>query len=496
MITSEHPRIDDLLLWQTGELTDPEAKIIELHLKECSACQNKVADADAMFGRVAKVDAEAERRRKQAGSQQIFKSRAVMGTTAMVVVCALVFTSLTQWTPAARAESLLTKAVQEQARDRNSVRFLKVQSGPFACNVALASDSGQLRYSSTGSPDFCEKVSSNLSSAGRRWNSLLSAESFQQWRHSLTKKQDSIVKTVDSIMVNTLTDEGSLREASLELRSADYQPISAHFEFAGEAPMKIDVDEDHAAEEIATRTASLSQAEQKSTTENFASSSIIDPLDVTEARVRLALHEAQLDRNILLAVERGHNSVLVWGIVPTEADRTALNDAVQTMLHVRVSVLTEAEQQEQRKPLPWESYQGDGVPLAYEQLKNLFPSDEPARQQFQNDLDMLTRRIVGEARTRDALLVLHSRLSSSEEEPSLERAAAELANAMRLDTLSLAARLAPLTGPIAQAGSTLSRGQAMQLYTLVHEMTFMGQEKSNLQLAQAVTRTKRLLARR
>ena len=109
---------------------------------------------------------------------------------------------------------------------------------------------------------------------------------------------------------------------------------------------------------------------------------------------------------------------------------------------------------------------------------------------------MLTRNLVGEAKARDALLALRSRLATTEYGQPLESAAAELADAMRRDTLALATQLAPLTGPVAHSGGPLDYRQAMQLYSLVHEMTFAGKQQSNLQLSQAVSQTRRLLSRR
>ncbi len=493
MTTFEHPQLEDLLLWQTGEMSPAEAESIEAHLKQCSACQNTIANAESLFGRIAKVDAEAERRRKQADSKH--RSRLFMGTTASVVIGALLLVSSTQWTPEARAESLITKAVQEQKKEERPIHFLKVQSGSLACNITLGDDTARLKFAFAGSPHFCESVSAHLASAGRQWSDLLSAESFQQWRHSLRKKQESIHKTEDRIEISTATDQGVMREASLQLRFTDYHPIAAHFEFSGDDPMKIDVNEDRAAEEVTARALTAMPTDQQ----NIADSpraSMVDPLDEVEAHVRLALHDAQLDKNILLAVERRRDAIFVWGVVPAEAERSAATTAVQSIPHVQLALLTEAEQQEARKPLPWASFQGDAPPLANDQLNLLFAADGSGREQLQNDLDALTRRLVGEAKTRDALLALRSRLTSSRYDQPLQHAVAELTDAMRTDSLSLTARLAPLTGPMVHGGLPLTYGQAMQLYTLVHEMTFMDQSRSNLQLAQAVNQTRRLLARR
>ncbi len=504
MMISEHPEVEDLLLWRTGELSAEDAEAIESHLKECPVCQNTLTGIKSVVARVGNVKAEAERRRRYAASQQrrnrvakFFESRTFMGTTASVVIGALLLVTFTQWTPEARAESLLDKAVQEQTGEPRPVRFLKVESGSLACTVALGTDNTQFKLASIGAPNFCESVSGRLTAEGWTWSNLLSAKTFQQWRHSLAKKRDSIHKSDDTIEVSTATEDGMVREASLRVRSSDYRPVAAHFEFAGVEPLKIDVGEDHATEENAARALSLAQAEQQqqSLTESSSLQPFIDPLDETEARVRLALHKAGLDGNVLLAVERRHGSIVVWGDVPSASDRNAASEAVHDIPHVQISILTREEQQEQQKPLPWTSFQGEGAPLAHDELQVLFPSEGQDREQFQNDLDKLTLSLAGEARTRDALLSLRQRLSSSEYDKPLQAATKELEDSMRRNTLSLATRLAPLTGSIPRSGVVLTYGQAMQLYTVVHQMTFMGREQSNLQLSQAVSRTRNLLSK-
>ncbi len=501
MTNSEHPSWKELLLWQTGELPPEEAQVVESHLRLCSACREQMDEADYAFEQIAWVDAEAERRKSAASKKKlparIIQSHPVTTTTASVVIGALLLVTSLQWTPQARAESLLDKAVLEQTKEYRSLRLLRVKSGSLTCAVALGTSLTHPQLVSIGSTDFCENVSNHLASAGRQWSSLLSAESFQQWRHSLAKKQDSIHKSDDTIEVSTSTDEGLLREATLRLQSSDYRPVGAHFQFAGADSFSIDVNEDHAAEEkAAAEQALLAKGYQTSSLSSVAEQPhFVNPLDETEAQVRLALHQAQLDRNILLAVDRLHGSVRVWGAVPSDADRASAETALHPLAHVNVSLLTQAEEQEQRKPLPWSSYQGDDVPLADEQLTAMFPEGGAERHQFQNEVDALTRRIVGEAKSRDALLALRSRLSTEQYDRPLETATTELADSIQRDTLELAGKLSPLTGTVSHARSVMSYQEAMQLYTLVHEMTFMGQKKSNIQLAQAVSRTRRLLAK-
>jgi len=494
MTTSEHPPLEDLLLWRTGELTLAEAEAIESHLQQCSVCQDVVDDIRSIVDRVVKVDAEAELRRQYATSQRqwdrtakVFKSRSFMGTTASALIGALLLVTFTQWTPEARAESLLNKAVETQTKESRPPRFLKIASGSLSCEVGFEADNAHPQLVSIGANSFCENVSRHLAAAGRPWDSLLSAASFQQWRHSLAKKKDSVHKSADTIEISTSTDQGPLHEAILRLQSSDYHSVGAHFEFAGAEPLSIDINEEYVPLNIASRPSVPSPQTPQG---------VIDPLDETEAQLRLALHRAHLDRNILLAVDRSGAEIRVWGVVPSDADKATVETEVQTLSPVRASIRTEAEQRQEEQPLPWTAYQGSGAPLAYDQLTALYPDDSPARQDFQNDLDTLTRTLTGEAKSRDAMLALRSRLAMTSYDQQLATASEDLAIAMRRDTLALSSRLAPLTGPIAHAGEPLTYQQAVQIYTLVHELAVAGGQYESIQLSQAVRQTRRLLSRR
>ncbi len=252
--------------------------------------------------------------------------------------------------------------------NRLPTRFLHVQDGPLSCSVALRVNGDQLRLASSGSSDFCDSVSTRLTAAGRHWNSLLSAEQFQQWRHSLDSKKDSVHSSGAFVEVSTTTGQGVLREASLRLRLSDYQPVAGHYEFSGTEPLILDVEEDHAAEEMAATQQALAARQSQ------LSASPADP----EQHALVIRSMRRRHRSVWHCIRPNwtgtffspwsgqHGNIRVWGAVPSEADRTSAETALNHLAHVNVALLTQAEEQEQRRPLPWSSYQGDDVPLAEE----------------------------------------------------------------------------------------------------------------------------------
>ncbi len=112
--------------------------------------------------------------------------------------------------------------------------------------------------------------------------------------------------------------------------------------------------------------------------------------------------------------------------------------ALENIPSVQPSVQTEAEQEQTHAPLPWQSFHGDAVPLAASQMQSLFQNDPQGHEKFLSSIDATTRRLVGEARTRDALLHLASRINSSEYAKPLHDAASETTAQMAIDMESLA----------------------------------------------------------
>jgi len=478
---SEHPELQELMLWQSGELASDESAIVATHLDNCEACRNKVESMRSIYARAAQVDPSTLRRKKAPG--KIF-----MAGTSVVVIAALLFMSLTEWVPEARADSLLAKAVRQA--DTEGPRGLRVHSGTDSCLV-----SPQLAvYEQTSNQSFCNSISANLRSVGWGWNDLLSAKSFEHWRASLKKKHDSVYKIADTTEVRTDTQEGTIREAAIRLRSSDYHPVSARFHFAdgnGQAS-EIEVEESTPSD-MPTETALSVPTPTKVPTHTPEQPGILDALDETEARTRLALHHAGSDTNVLLAVERESGAIKVWGVVPTETTKSAVLAALGNIPSVQVSVQTEAEQEQSHGPLPWESFHGDAVPLAASQMQSLFQNDSQGREKFLNGIDATTRRLVGEAKARDALLRLGTKISSSEYAKPIHEAATEITAEMTVDLESLAQQL-QLLSSLAVKRRTLTFEQASQLYTLIHEVAFLSRNQSTLSLDNALRRIQALLA--
>jgi hypothetical protein len=499
MVSIEHPSFETLLLWQSGELSHEQAAAVKAHLMACQECCAQLSEVADIFEDLNWVSTEAAQRSMQSyisskRRKGILANRKVAAGIATGLIGALLLFTFSELTPEARADSLLSKAVREEMAVVPGRRLIRFQSGENQCQWAVGPDSSQSVPVSFAPSSFCSLVASNLLSAG--WNDPLSARSFQKWRNSLKKKCDTVTKLAIETEVTTNASEGPLRSATLRVRVSDYRTVGARFQFANSTGIEqssVDVTEEEAPLQVA---ASSVPAEPHLPAHNApVVATIIDPMDEKEARVRLTLHRLGVDADVLLAVQRNGSGIKIWGVVPTSETKSAVYDALRDLPNIEVNVLSESEEVQQQEPLPWTAAHGDNPPLASEQIKMLF-NDHPADHQvFLNALDVVTRRLVGEAATRDALLALASRLQSCEVEDPLQKAIKDIDSRMNMDTSELATQLKPLTGRISGRTKSLSYPQAMKLYILIHDVTFQSSSREPLALDDALARIRALIAK-
>lgn len=499
MVPTEHPSFEDLLLWQSGELSPEQAASVKAHLCICKECASQVAELTDIYEDVNWASAEAAQRSLRSAITRrrrnwLLTKRKVTAGIAAGLIAALFLFTFSDLIPEARADSLLSKAIQEERSVMPRRRMIHFHSGQDQCQWAIEPGSVQMIAASFDSSSFCGLVAANLRSAG--WTDPFSAKSFEQWRKSLNKKSDAVTRLSTVTEVTTSTQEGPLRSATLRIRASDYRPVAARFQFAdsrGVEQPSVDVTEEEAPPQVAQLPAPV---EPKATAHNaLPVPAITDPTDEAEARVRLTLHRLGDDANVLLAVERKGTGIKVWGVVPNPGTKSAVSNALRSTPNVEVNLLSESEEAQQQAPLPWTAAHGDSSPLAFEQIRTLFSDNPAGHQNFLNGLDAVTRRLAGEAKTRDALLALTSRLRSSEQGEPLQKAIVDLDSSINVDTSLLAAQLQPLTGRLPGHTGRLSYPRAMDLYTLVHDVAFQSRSREPLALDDALARIRVLLAK-
>ncbi len=505
MATQEHPSSADLLLWQSGELSSERTEEVRLHLQGCEECQHEIAELESIYDGVATVDDRTaqyrvrdalEERHLHFWKRLQFRPRWT-AATASIVIAALLLVTFTEYTPSARAEALLSRAVKEEVTGQEHAHLLKIQSSGVNCNVVVR-HAVAVVSASNSDQSLCGRLTTNLHNAGWNWNDLLSARSFKQWREGLKEKKDAVRKLSDATEVTTTTIHGPLRRATLRVRSIDYQAVQARFVFASGAEEEQPEFEVTESEDVPQEISKSDPApapvmpEPKTLPPPLP---VIDPMDATEADVRLALHRLGADKSVLLAVNRGPDTIHVTGVVPDKAQADSIIGSLSSLSHVETHVAAEGEG---GLSSSWRSFQGDAPPLAYDKLNTLYSESPQARQRFINHVDDITQRLLAEARTRDSLLVLANRLLSQSEAEQLKLTLADTESSMAADLGSLAFALQPVLEPASNPLTPGARGltsvQAIRLYDLVHELVFMNRANNRLSLEDTQAQVCRLIS--
>lgn len=491
MTSSSHISLEKLLLWQDGEFSSEEAEAIRKHIQSCKVCQRELEELEEFNAETEWANARVMQRRlhvrvkeNQRSSfvphlhgilEQIKQHKFWTSVTASGVIAALLIVSIANFTPAARADVFLSRAIRQEEHAEFHAHTLQIRNGDVMCSVSMLSPTVQnlLVSSGTGS---CNAISQRLQGIGWGWSSLLSAQKFEQWRSSLSAKHDSIQKLEDVTEVSTSTTDGPIRKAILRIRNSDYHPLEARYTFADDlAGGEVDVRETPAG--VNAIETSSKVVPQLRSPEKLHEPSFVQQQDETEAKVRLVLHRVGVDSNILIAVDRQAAGMHVWGVVPTEAEKQSIMQELEGIPTVTSSILTDAEERTSQAPLPWQATHGVGQPLAVEQLDSLFAGNLEDRQAFQNNLDVVTRRLVGAAKARDGLAALSRRQPSAAYVSEVNQAIAELDIQMKADQQLLQQRLQPVIGMPAIRPHALSYVQAMQVYTLVHDVALVSGSK-------------------
>ncbi len=477
MTSETHPEFETLLLWQTGELEPDQAREVQRHIASCASCREKLDNLDDFYSEgdwVSSLMAERSMHARLAKEKKRYRwvrNGWPAAVAAGLIVAVLLYT--TEFTPSAQAETLLNRAITRESETPFHPHVLRIGLGSQNCNVAFAQPDTPVLQTTVSAATVCGSINQQLLSAGWSWSTALSAKGFEQWRASLPRKHDAIHKTSDFTEVSTRTDDGPIHEATLRLRNTDYEAVAARVQFASDGPdSSIEIEETPYTPPVETASAPVV------THAPLSSHSVIEPtlspLDRSEAEVRLALHRIGADSNILLAANRQADAIRVWGIAPTPDAKASIVQSLANIPDVSLAVMTEAEQKASQAPLPWQAAHSGAPPLAYDQVNDVFKGNDEGRQKFLNDLDAITRRILGEAKARDALLTLATHDRASDYGSPLRNAADDLGKKLLADQRLLVERLGPAYAafqqPVPKQTSPLNYEQATQVYLLIHRL--------------------------
>ncbi len=310
---SEHLTDQELLLASDRE----GGSRAELHLAACEACRARVSELEQVEQAYRGVHAEL--RRTQPAPPKAWKPLPAAPTPMparrrswpvlafAAAAAAAVFVTLLVRDPKPAAlpaiNDLLAsaeKAQQPWAPTRRVALRSRKRSQLYIRPAVLIREAG--------APHPLEGL---FHKAGYNWNEPLSTRSYNDWRRALTRRKDSVAKSIDPktaeplYVLKTETDASSLQECTLSLRQRDLQPVSAELHF--EAGEIVDIEE---AAALAAPAPRIATAPTTAPAPNW---------DVAELEVRVALHNIGADLGEPLTISAGDGRLTVTGrgISPT-----------------------------------------------------------------------------------------------------------------------------------------------------------------------------------
>lgn len=500
---SSHPAYETLLLWQAAELEEPAA--VATHLEICQECRDTLASSQTMLDAIRElvdgpvsagradagdgsplVDAEVQARRN--------RRRRARRRVAVSAVCMTVFmlgiAPTTPISPAARADELLFRATTQGA----------VGQRPFDFRLSTSADTCDVRRQEPSvavlpEPALCDAAAVRFRSVRWSGNAPLSAHAFQRWRDGIEARRDSVRVVTGGTELTTETDVNPLRRATIEFRDGDYRPVRGRFEFsASSSRPALSFDVIALEVPIAAPAAPAGVMPVPREKEVRLAGSSPTAMDAREAEVRLLLHDLGFDVDVLIAVEQRGTDVRVRGAIADGTRRDRLFAALQSP--GVVIAVDDGSRTDGEPAYPWEVFQGDAPALAHGQIADLFAGEPGGRQDFVNDLDRLSRRVVAAARSRSALQRLVGTALPSAQLTRLTRAIADLDQSQGEALVAIAARLQPLLGSssalVAQR-VPMQELPARQLYDTVHQLVFLSRTDSTLTREAAVQQLQALL---
>jgi hypothetical protein len=253
---------------------------------------------------------------------------------------------------------------------------------------------------------------------------MLSGRSYRRWHDGLARHRDSILHREPYWTIKTDTDQGSLRSASLRVRTSDYHPVELTLEFASLEPISIVEDEP------SERRADLATAPNLSAP-TADLQHIDDPADAIEIQAWLLLREMGADSGWETTILRKGSSVKVVGLINDPARQAQLTDAFARLPGVAVDLNSP-------EFLPQRADNGESLPLAESTLEALIP-DAHERGERITQISNASQAVLGKAYLYDRLLARQRVLEGSS-------AASEMPPLIRNERADLLAVMAKLSG--------------------------------------------------
>src|SRR5262249_10280993 len=152
-----------------------------------------------------------------------------------------------------------------------------------------------------------------------RWGSPLTAEGFAHWRNSLSDKKDRVERSDDLLRLDTTSESGPIKSATLVVRERDFHPVQQNIRFSDERTLELTELSFDVKDAPSSRPApepgvagDVERSFPSTAVAGVVNSSTAD-LNEIEMAVRYAMFTEQLDLGEDLVISSSNNHVLVSG---------------------------------------------------------------------------------------------------------------------------------------------------------------------------------------
>ena len=472
-----HPKRRELLLAQSGELSERRMASLYRHLDQCEQCRRYSESAAATMNEYALEGAPAgepdeiaegfARRLNEVDRElrlpvqirrpwfRIPRPEGILAAAA-VLLCVALFVRFRR-PPVAQASEVVERAVQaETRRAQHVVRRIEIRT---RLHRAVRDYSGSGARSATGDAQF---VAAALQNVSLQWDDPLNARDFQAWRSGLAGEVDEVSSDAATISVKTTARAADAQERTLVVRKADWCPIRQTIRIPGDT---IDIQELAVLPETAPDTV----AALVRTPEVVSTTPVPEPTVATltpssrERRIDAwaILHRLQADVNEQIAPDsKDHGDIEISGIVETSSRKLQLADALAPVDGIRFAVRAVDEVSVSVPPSSGVIVVSSGAsrpPLLEEWLRTSF-TDRNRRSDFTSRAFTLS---AGLSQRASAMALLAEQFPQRESEQlsphgseKLTQIVSDFEQSIRGQRAALSTHLAPISGDRDYAAGT------------------------------------------
>lgn len=458
---------EDVMLELVGSrLSGEDRRVAEQHLAECAECREAYAEfqfVHSVIGRLAEVgysevlEEPAPDSTKRRRTEFAFPLGPVIAIASgcLVVLAVLFYPSAI---PRANATELLASAVRHEDQSGAEAAAFQLQTGGKSC--AGGRQDGELV--SFERSLHCDRALQDVKATSWGHGNPLSAKSFKAWRDGLHRHQDRVTKEQTSWEIQTTTEEGSVRTASLEMRASDYRPTKLTLDFVDNEEVSISEALEALPPAPPAEVAAGSLPPQARYVDN--------PGDLLEVRAWATLHQLNADSGWEAVVERDGLQVRVKAFSDDQARRQQLRSEFTPYPAILVEIYSSSDHVDHKDVLPDRTSPAANAPgLAEGWLEQQFPSE--ARAEFKNNTLRLSQQILGRAFFLDKLRMRQTAIVHCSCAKDLAGIVEDEKRTLIGLQASLSLVLRPLIGsPLHSAGHPLSLADAINLDTSLEEL--------------------------